>query len=61
MNFLTKTGMNFLDIIRLSDANYNKVLNDIFGKTNTSEIKEIFDELKLKYSKSSSQSGQYTI
>lgn len=61
MNFLTKTGMNFLDIIRLSDANYNKVLNDIFGKTNTSEIKEILNELKLKYSKSSSQSGQYTI
>ncbi len=61
MNFLTKTGMNFLDIIRLSNANYNNVLNDIFGKTNTSEIKEILNELKLKYSKSSSQSGKYTI
>lgn len=61
MDFLTKTGMNFLDIIRLSDANYNKVLNDIFRKTNTLEIKEILNELKLKYSKSSSQSGQYTI
>nr|WP_217936912.1 hypothetical protein [Enterocloster clostridioformis] len=45
----------------MSDANYNKVLNDIFGKTNTSEIKEILNELKQKYSKSSSQSGQYTI
>lgn len=61
MNFLTKTGMNFLDIIRLCDANYNKVLNDIFEKTNTSEIKEILSELKLKYANSSGQIGQYTI
>ena len=61
MNFLTKTGMNLLDIIRLSDVNYNKLLNHIFGKTNTSEIEQILNELRNKYSKSSNKSGKYTI
>lgn len=61
MEFLTRTGMNFLNLINLSRKSYERAIEEIYGKTNTAEFKEILNELKNKYLQSSIQNGKYTI
>ena len=61
MNFLTKTGMNFFDLINLRETSFNNALLEIYGVTNTNLFEEILLLLRSDYSLSSEKEGKYTI
>lgn len=61
MNFLTQTGTNLFDLINLGESNFLKVLNRIYGETNTKIFKNIFIKLRKEYSLSSFKEGKHTI
>ena len=61
MNFLTKTGMNLFDIINLESLQFQKVLDEIYGGTNTCEYKEILMQLRTRFSLGKKCQGKYTI
>ena len=61
MDFLTKTGMNFFDLINLRETSFNNALLEIYGVTNTNLFEEILLLLRSDYSLSSEKEGKYTI
>lgn len=61
MDFLTKTGMNLFDIINLESPQFQKVLDEIYGGTNTCEYKEILMQLRTCFSLGKEYQGKYTI
>lgn len=61
MNFLTKTGMNFLDLINLREVSFKNALLEIYGATNTKLFEEILLKLRNDYSSSSQKEGKHTI
>lgn len=60
MDFLTKTGMNFFDLINLHDNRFKNVLDEIYNNTNTKIFKEIILKLRNDYSISLNK-GKYTV
>ena len=61
MNFLTKTGMNLLDLIDLKEINFNKVIDEIYEDANTKYFKEILQELRNRYSENSTIKGKHVV
>lgn len=61
MNFLTNTGMNFLELIDLQEFNFIELINQIYRNTNTSVFKEVLFMLKNKFSKTSEECGRNVI
>lgn len=61
MNFLTKTGMNFLDLIDLQEFDFYELVNSIYSNTNTSVFKEILLILRNKFYKTSKETGRNVI
>ena len=61
MDFLTKTGMNLFDIINLESPQFQKVLDEIYGGTNTCEYKEMLMQLRTCFSLGKEYQGKYTI
>lgn len=61
MNFLTKTGMNFLDLIDLQEFDFYTLINSIYANTNTSVFKDILLMLRNRFSKTSKESGRNVI
>lgn len=61
MDFLTRTGMNLFDMINLHEDSFQKVLHQIYNKTNTNDFKEIILKLRTEYSLSSNKKGKHTV
>jgi len=61
MNFLTKTGMNLLDLIDLQEFDFYALINSIYGNTNTTVFKEILLMLRNRFSKTSKENGRNVI
>lgn len=61
MNFLTKTGMNFLDLIDLQEFDFYELVNSIYRDTNTSVFKEILLILRKRFCKASKETGRNVI
>lgn len=61
MEFLTKTGMNFLDLIDLQEVRFSDIIDEIYKDTNTSKFKDILLLLRRRYSNVSKSVGSNTI
>lgn len=61
MNFLTRTGVNFLDLIDLQEVDFLELIDSVYSKTNTSVFRDVFLMLKNKFSKTSKESGRNVI
>lgn len=61
MNFLTKTGMNFLEMIDLQEIRFSSIIDAIYQNTNTTFFKSILQKLRDNYSLNSSEFGRYTV
>lgn len=61
MNFLTKTGINFLDLIDLQEFDFYELVNSIYRNTNTSVFKEILLILRKRFCKTSKETGRNVI
>lgn len=61
MNFLTKTGMNFLDLIDLQEFDFYELVNSIYRNTNTSVFKEILLILRKRFYMTSKETGRNVI
>ncbi len=61
MNFLTKSGINLLDLIDLKKISFTKIIDSIYNGTSTSYFKEILLKLKTLYSKDSNVFGKNTL
>ena len=51
MNFLTTSGINFLQFIDISDSKFKESIDHIYKDTNTSEFKIVLEKLKKYFSK----------
>ena len=61
MHFLTKTGMNFLDLIDLQEFDFYELINSIYRNTNTSVFKEILLILRKRFCMTSKETGRNVI
>lgn len=61
MDFLTTTGINFLELIDLQELSFVEIIDRIYSSSNTSHFKNILIELNKNYSKTSSIFGTNTI
>ncbi len=61
MAFLTKSGINLLDLIDFSDAKYNDIIDTIFSQSRTHYLKDILDYLHLNFSANSTLLGRNVI
>lgn len=61
MNFLTRTGINLLDLIDLQEVKFSLLIESIYQNTNTSLFKEALVCLKNKYSTASDLMGRNVI
>ncbi len=61
MNFLTKTGMNFLEMIDLQEIRFSSIIDAIYQNSNTAFFKNILQKLRDNYSLNSSEFGRYTV
>lgn len=61
MHFLTRTGMNFLEMIDLREVKFSSILEEIYQHSNTNYFKEVLQKLRDNYTVESEQYGRYTI
>jgi energy-coupling factor transporter ATP-binding protein EcfA2 len=61
MDFLTKSGINFLDLIDLQKVDFFSLIDSIYNNTNTSVFKDVLLKLKKDFSKESKIFGRNTI
>ena len=61
MNFLTRSGINFLDMIDLRQDNFEFIINQIYKETKTYNFKTILELLKKRFSAGSKEKGRNTI
>lgn len=61
MQFLTKTGMSFLEMIDLREVNFSDIIKSIYQHSNTCYFKDILQKLKDNYAVNSILFGRYTV
>ena len=61
MDFLTRTGINLVDLIDLEDSTFNKVVDLIYKDARTNVYKEVLIKLRSKCSKKSNIKGHNVI
>lgn len=61
MSFLTKTGMNFLEMIDLQEVKFSGILESIYQHSKTSYFKDVLQKLRENYSVGSNLFGRYTV
>ena len=61
MNFLTKSGINFVDLIDLKELNFDRIIEDIYCDISNSNFKDVLYYLRNNYAKNSSSKGYNTI
>ena len=61
MEFLTRTGMNFFELVNLNESKFQGVLNQIYMKTNTHVFIELLIKIRNEYSLFGDKFGKYTV
>lgn len=61
MTFLTKSGMNLLDLIDLKQERFELVINNIYQNQRTHIIMDVLMRLHIDYNNESTLMGKYTI
>ena len=61
MNFLTNTGMNFLEMIDLKEVKFSSIIGKIYKNSNTTYFKSVLEKLQSDYSVGSNKFGRYTV
>lgn len=61
MDFLTETGINFVDLIDMNELDFTSIINHVFNSSNTEILKNILIKLKSEYSKASQKVGRNTL
>ncbi len=61
MSFLTRTGINLIDLIDLQKITFLKVINSIYQGTRTSAYKDVLLTLRNRYSKTSDDFGRNVV
>ena len=61
MNYLTHSGMNFLDLIDLRQERFDMVIDHIYMNAKTGHFKKILNILKSRFSEASNETGRNTI
>ena len=61
MNFLTKTGINLLDLIDLQEVNFLEVLSQIYKSNSDSLFRDVLIKLQARCSKKATCFGKNTI
>ena len=61
MQFLTRTGMNFLEMIDLREVKFSGVLETVYQHSKTSYFKDVLQKLRENYTASSNLFGKYTV
>jgi len=61
MSFLTRTGINFIDLIDLQEIAFSKIIDSIYQNTGTFLYKDVLLALREHYSKTSDEFGHNVI
>ena len=61
MNYLTETGMNFLDLVDFGDKSFHEQLSRIYDTTNTQIFRSILEHLHNNFGSKSIKNGRNTI
>ena len=61
MQFLTKTGVSFLEMIDFREVRFSEIVDGIYRNSNTDYFKKILQRLREDYSSESDKYGRYTI
>jgi len=61
MSFLTRTGLNLLELIDLQEAKFQELVEGIYKGTNTDVFKQVLYELQRNYSRQSEKLGHNVI
>lgn len=61
MNFLTKTGINLIDLIDLQELDFLSIIESIYKDAKTSYFKKILIQLRNDFSKKSERFGRNTV
>ena len=61
MNFLTETGLNFLNLIDLEESVFASLIDEIYKTANTSIFKGVLQMLRDNYSSASKKKGRNVI
>lgn len=61
MSFLTTTGMTLLDLIDLQEVDFNSIIEQIYGNTNTKLFRKVIEILRRDYSSDSTIFGKNVI
>ena len=61
MDFLTKTGIHFLDLIDFRDDRFNDLLEWIYRGVSTSNFKEVLQVLHERFGEASTELGRNTV
>lgn len=61
MNFLTSSGINFVDLIDLNELQFPKIIDTIFKNTRTTHIKKILLKCREEFSMNSKNPGKNVI
>ena len=61
MQFLTGTGMNFLEMIDLREVKFSGVLEAVYQHSKTSYFKDVLQKLRENYTAGSNLFGRYTV
>lgn len=61
MNFLTRTGMNLLDLIDLQQIRFDAILDDIYKDTKTASFRNVLVALRANFSQTSSKKGRNVV
>ena len=61
MQFLTGTGMNFLEMIDLREVKFSGVLEAVYQHSKTSYFKDVLQKLRENYTAGSNLFGKYTV
>jgi energy-coupling factor transporter ATP-binding protein EcfA2 len=61
MHFLTRTGMNFLEMVDLREVKFSGILEEIYQHSNSNYFKEVLQKLRDNYAVESEKYGRYTV
>ncbi len=61
MQFLTATGMNFLEMIDLREVQFSDILESIYQHSSTCHFKDVLQKLRDNYAAGSILLGRYTV
>ena len=61
MSFLTRTGLNFLDLIDFQEVEFSKIIDSIYQNVRTPVYKDILLTLREHYSKDSDKFGRNVV